>query len=36
MGTDLRPSILADLLALRGVLNAELTGSLDSTLLPLG
>ncbi|MER5699700.1 hypothetical protein ACWDBO_49960 [Streptomyces mirabilis] len=36
MGTDLRPGVLADLLNLLGVLNAELTGGLDSTLLPLG
>ncbi|MFE2669265.1 zeta toxin family protein [Streptomyces mirabilis] len=36
MGTDLRPGVLAVLLNLLGVLHAELTGGLDSTLLPLG
>lgn len=36
MGADLRPSVLASLLDLLGVLDAKLGSGLDGTLLPLG
>ncbi|MGW8065913.1 hypothetical protein ACVV2G_27490 [Streptomyces ziwulingensis] len=36
MGANPCPGVLADLLHLLGVLDADLAGRLDSTLLPLG